>query len=49
MFKNIGLGNEKFIILTKPKKGAQMARSAGAYFRIMAKEDGLIFSLPWEK
>ena len=40
--KNIPDGMLVHNIELKPKKGAQMARSAGAYARIMAKEDGLI-------
>ena len=40
--KNIPDGMLVHNIELKPRKGAQMARSAGAYARIMAKEDGLI-------
>ena len=40
--KNIPDGMLVHNIELKPKKGAQMARSAGAYARIMAKEDGMI-------
>ena len=40
--KNIPDGMLVHNIELKPKKGAQMARSAGAYARIMAKEEGLI-------
>ena len=40
--KNIPDGMLVHNIELKPRKGAQMARSAGAYARIMAKEDGMI-------
>ena len=40
--KNIPDGMLVHNIELKPKKGAQMARSAGAYARIMAKEDKMI-------
>ena len=40
--KNIPDGMLVHNIELKPKKGAQMARSAGSYARIMAKEDKMI-------
>ena len=42
MLKNIPEGMHIHNIELKPGKGAQMARSAGSYARIMAKEDNLV-------
>ena len=42
MLRNIPEGMHIHNIELKPGKGAQMARSAGSYARIMAKEDNLV-------